>query len=103
VALEFHVNQLFFFNFHGFAKIHHPWICLNQIQVAEKTSFKFDCQPTLHPPALWAELGSRLADARKHRRWHLTSYETMSSFKTDGSECQGDCTEIRRPFFDTFS
>jgi hypothetical protein len=50
--------------------------------------FEFDCadpraadtKPTPHPPALWTTFGSRLADARKHRRWRLTSSEHMSLF-----------------------
>ena len=53
---------------------------LFHIKFRGMTSFGPDCELTRHPPAPWTAFGSRLADARKHRRWHLTSSEYMSLF-----------------------
>jgi hypothetical protein len=87
--LEFACHLIFFFKFHELARIH-EFVCI-----------KLPRRPLLSSIADSASaraVGSRLADARKHRHWHLTSSEHMSSFKTDGSECQhcqGDCIVIR--------
>jgi hypothetical protein len=48
-----------FFKFDELAQIH-EFVCIKL-----PNFFKFDCEQTLHPPALWEAFGSRLADARQ--------------------------------------
>ena len=65
-ALDLHVDQFFFTN-------------------AEKTSFKFGLADPRADSASARALDNtrkRLADAHKHRRWHLTTSEHMSLSKT---------------------